>query len=98
MHVGNLDATAGSSKRRWWSRITVTAHNASHAPAAGITVTLSTGSTSVSCQTDTAGVCTTKRMNHDLSAGSVTYSVQSISGASYDATANEMTSITAYQP
>jgi hypothetical protein len=98
VHVGDLAANVGARGKKWSSRVTATVHYASHAPAAAVTVTLSTGSTNVSCQTDTAGVCTTKALSHNLDVGSVTYTVKSISGATYDAAANEQTSVTAYRP
>jgi hypothetical protein len=105
VHVGDLDVVTGAGKRHWWSRVTVALHDGDENPAAGVTVALNTDSDSVSCVTDEAGRCTTKRLNQNNSVASVEYTVVSVSAPEYSAAANhdpdgdsDGTSITAHQP
>lgn len=88
VHVGDLDVTTGTGKRRWWSRVTVELHDGDENPIAGVTVTFGTPSGNIACQTDGTGRCTTKRLNQDNSVSSVTYTVASVSEPDYDAGAN----------
>ena len=108
VHVGDLDgsrATSGSS--RWTATVTVAAHDAAHAPLAGVTVTGSWGGgVSGTCVTNAAGTCSVSRRFSNRRA-SATFSVTalSLSGFTYGAVANHDpdgdsngTSITIFRP
>lgn len=98
MHVGDLTGTASGSLR-WTATVTITVHNASHQPLAGVTVTgnWSNGATGTStCTTNSAGQCTVTKSNIQRKTTSVTFTVTNLTltGWVYDSGANEKTSVT----
>jgi len=85
IHVGDLDGTAGAVRRNWNATVTITVHNASEAPVAGITVTGSwSGGTTgtASCITNASGQCSVTSPNMNSKKTSVTLTVTSLSGGS----------------
>ena len=58
MHVGDIDATAGSLSSPWSATVTITMHDEGHRPLANAVVSASwNGGPSVSCTTGAAGSC-----------------------------------------
>lgn len=111
LHVGDLDGSASNVSLRFWrASITITVHNATHAPAANAKVTGSwsggpTGSSS--CTTNSSGQCTVSKNLSRSNYASATFSVTNVtlSGYTYDSSANHDpdgdsngTSITVYRP
>jgi serine protease AprX len=98
MHVGNLTATKTLKPKNWTTTVTVTIHDASHAPLSGVVVnfTWSGGySASGSCTTGTNGACSAKS-GAIANNGIVTYAVTNLTRANYTyaAASNHVTSIT----
>jgi hypothetical protein len=89
MHVGDLDGTGvtGANQNRWNANVTITVHDANHAPVAGVTVTgnWSNGSTGTStCTTDANGVCTVSKTNLAKNrVPSVTFTVTNLTKSGY---------------
>jgi subtilisin family serine protease len=90
VHVGDLDGSRSSFFGRWWAAsVTVTVHNASHQPLAGVVVSASwSGAAVASVQgtTDANGRVTFVRSNLSTSSGagaSITLSVTNLSRAGY---------------
>lgn len=84
IHVGDLDASRSSIKNNWRATVTITVHNASHAPVSGATVAGSWGggfSGSASCTTNSAGQCSVSTGNIPKRQGSVTFTVTGVSHA-----------------
>lgn len=101
VHVGGLAASRTGGKTGWMATITITAHDASHDPVPGATVSgVWTGgySGNSSCTTDASGQCR-------VTSGSIpkrsstTFTVTNITGAlTYQASSNDVTSITVSKP
>ena len=91
-HVGDLDWTSvntgGVSGTNWRASVTITVHNASHSPVAGVTVTSSWtggGTGGGSCTTNASGLCTVSRNGLSRATiSSVTYSVANLATAPPD--------------
>ena len=85
IHVGDLDGTAASIRRNWNAIVTITVHNASHAPVSGITVSGSwSGGTTgtASCTTDASGQCSVTSGNMNSKKTSATFTITNLSGGS----------------
>jgi PKD repeat protein len=103
LHVGGLAGSTAKSRSQWRATVTITAHDQTGAPVAGVTVTgtWSGGySGSASCTTGTTGACPVTSAWLANRTSSVTYTVGSLSkdGYDYDASANVATSITVSKP
>jgi len=90
MHVGDLDGSSvknGSS--RWDATVTITVHDKFHNSVSGVKVTGSwSGSkSSVSCTTNSSGMCSVKKTRISNSTASIQFTVKSLSAASYTYTA-----------
>jgi serine protease AprX len=91
VHVGDLDGVGTAlGINRWTATVTITVHDQTHSPRAGVTVSGTWGGkgAGVSCVTDAVGQCSLSRQQgKNLS---VTFSVTSLSllGSSYDAGSN----------
>ena len=88
MHVGDLDGTRSVSKRSWSAKVTITVHDAFHAPVSGAVVTGSWSlGGSASCTTGTTGACTITASKIPTSATSVAFIVGKVTkaGATYTA-------------
>jgi len=100
IHVGALSGSTSVRKSNWSATVTVTVHDNSHNPVANVTVTGAwsgasfTGGTNT-CITDGIGQCSVSTGNIK-NASSVTYTVTDLTGTgyTYDAGANDLTSIT----
>lgn len=95
VHVGDLDGSRILlARRQWRATVTILAHNASHKPVSGATVsgTWNAGGaiSAVSCKTGSTGKCSLVKDKIDTAIGSVTFSVTGLvaSGAPYDKTIN----------
>ncbi len=94
MHVGDLDGAAAAAPRnRWNATVTITVHDAAHAPVPGATVegSWSDGANGGgSCSTDASGRCTITKNNIKGNTAGATFTVDTVSRAadSYDAGAN----------
>jgi serine protease AprX len=91
VHVGDLDGVGTpQGVNRWTATVTITVHDQTHGPRAGVTVSGTWGGkgAGVSCITDAVGRCSLSRQ-HGKNI-SVTFSVTglSLTGSSYDAGAN----------
>ena len=85
IHVGDLDGVKGTVRKNWNATVTITAHNASHAAVAGITVTgnWSGGTTgTASCTTNASGQCSVTSPNMNTKKTSVTFTVSNLAGGS----------------
>ena len=84
MHLGDLDGTsAPGAPGRWNATVTITVHDASHNPVAGITVSAawSSGATGTgSCVTNASGQCALTKTGIRNSINSVTLSVTNATG------------------
>lgn len=92
VHVGDLDGLASPSQGgRWTATVTIAVHDADHNPSSGITVagTWSGGASGGgSCVTaGAAGQCQVTKQAAK-SAASITFTVTSLSGATYSSAAN----------
>jgi serine protease AprX len=91
MHVGDLDATAvQSAAKQWTATVSISVHDAAHAPLAGVVVRATwQGGATGSCTTNSSGVCS---LAHKFRNAAATRWLRvaglSRSGYSYDATAN----------
>ena len=93
MHVGDLDGQAVPSGSKWTARVTILVHDQSNNPVSGATVTgaWSAGAKgSVSCTTNSSGLCTVSKANLSSRTASVTFSMTSVvrSSYSYQSSAN----------
>jgi hypothetical protein len=95
MHVGDLDgAASNTTSTRWQARVTITVHDANHAPVASAVVSgaWSNGTTgTASCTTGASGQCTVTKSNLARArVASVTFTVNNVtkSGFTYQAGAN----------
>jgi hypothetical protein len=85
IHVGDLDGTKGTVRKNWNATVTITVHNASEGPVAGITVTgnWSGGTTgTASCTTNASGQCSVTSANMSSKKASVAFTVTNLSGGS----------------
>ena len=93
VHIGDLDATAAAvSRKTWRATVVAVAHDAQHAPLAGVTIAAHWSGgyvANASCTTDSTGACSLRSGNVNVK-NSVRLDVtgMSKSGATYDATAN----------
>lgn len=92
IHVGDLDGSAARvTTRKWESWITIAVHDATETFLPGVLVTgrWNSGTSTVSCTTNTNGMCTIAKI-WPTSRASATFTVVSLrlSGMTYDATAN----------
>jgi hypothetical protein len=103
IHVGALSGSSTVRRNNWSATVVITVHDSSHSPVPNVTVTgdwtgASFNGGSNTCVTDGSGQCSvaTGNMKNDPS---VTYTVTNLSGTgyTYDAGANEETSITVNQ-
>ena len=87
VHVGDLDGSATAPQGgRWTATVTILVHDAAHSPVSGITVaaTWSGGASGgSSCVTAAGGQCQVSKQVQRNSP-SATFSVSSLSGATYD--------------
>lgn len=102
LHVGGLSGTAArTAKHSWTASVIVTVHDPTHSAVAGVGVsgTFSGGGT-VTCTTTTAGTCTVTRTAISVKTASVSFTVSGLSksGASYDAAANDVSSVVVSKP
>jgi hypothetical protein len=94
IHVGDLDGQgAPGSGNRWIARVTITVHNAAHAPVSGVTVrgSWSNGASgNSSCKTNASGVCTLSKNKLTQSIASVRFTVNTLTKGSqtYNSAAN----------
>ena len=82
MHIGDLDGFVKLNATRWRARVRIAAHNRTHGPVAGATVTgtwSSGGVASSSCVTDSRGHCTLVSGPIKRSIETVTFTVTSLS-------------------
>jgi serine protease AprX len=100
IHVGALSSSTAVRKSSWSATVTITVHDSSHSPVANVTVTGAWSGASFSggtttCITDGSGQCSVVTGNIKTSS-SVTYTVTDLTGTgyTYDAGANDVTSIT----
>ncbi|MFL7869049.1 MAG: S8 family serine peptidase [Anaerolineales bacterium] len=100
IHVGALSGSSTVRRNNWSATVVVTVHDSGHNPVANITVTgdwsgASFNGGSNTCVTDGSGQCSvsTGNIKNDPS---VTYTVTDLAGTgyTYDAGANDVTSIT----
>jgi hypothetical protein len=86
-HVGDLDGAKQTvNKQNWRAIVTITVHNANHQPVAGATVSgnWSGGLTgSVSCTTNSSGVCTITSANISTRNASVTLTISNVTASGY---------------
>jgi hypothetical protein len=92
IHVGDLDGTS-SGNNNWSATVTITVHDAGHAPVAGATVsgTWSAGSpSSASCTTNSSGVCNVSVSGIPRRTSSVRWTVTNVTatGRTYQSSAN----------
>jgi PKD repeat protein len=93
-HAGDLDSGSdASSRNRWIATVTVTIHNASHAPVPGAEVSgnWSNGAKGgASCSTNASGICTMSKSNLKSNLEQVAFSISSVNGTAitYDQNAN----------
>lgn len=89
VHVGDLDGVGTVSGSRWNATVTISAHDAAHAPLAGVTVSGSWGRATGSCVTSAAGTCSvTRRFSNRLASATFTVTSLSLAGHTYDPGAN----------
>ena len=83
-HVGDLDSSTTAKGNTWTALITITVHDANHAPLAGATVSgsWSLGSAGSSCTTGSNGQCTVSRSGISKRAVSVTFIVNDVTAPS----------------
>jgi len=88
MHVGDLDGKSTPGKRgRWNATVSIAIHDQDHLSLANATVTgsWSGGATgSSSCTTDGSDQCSVSKSNIKQNVSSVTFTVDSVTHASYD--------------
>ena len=85
IHVGDLDGSTSTVRKNWNATVTITAHDASETPVAGITVSgdWSGGTTGTSsCLTNGSGQCSVTSSNMNSKKTDVTFTVTSLSGGS----------------
>ncbi len=84
MHVGDLDGSRASSRNSWTATVTITVHDANHAPVNGASVSGSWSggfSGSAGCTTSGSGQCTVVTGNIPKKKASVTFTVTGVSHA-----------------
>jgi hypothetical protein len=103
IHVGALSGSSTVRRNNWSATVVVTVHDSGHSPVPNVTVTgdwtgASFNGGSNTCITDGSGQCSVSTGNIK-NTSSVTYTVTNLSGTgyTYDAGANEATSITVNQ-
>lgn len=101
----HVDALSGSSvmanKRTWTASVLITVHDATDSTVGGVTASGSfSGGGTTSCTTSAAGSCSMTSGRISVNTASVTFAVSGLSkaGASYDSTANHLTSIVVSKP
>ncbi len=80
MHVGDLDATRSVTRKSWSTKVTISVHDASHKPVAGVVVNgawIPGGN--ASCTTGTKGTCTVNAAGLSLQTAQVIFTVGSLS-------------------
>jgi hypothetical protein len=93
LHVADIDGAAANAKGGWAAKVTVTVHDAGHAPVSGVTVaarwTDGVGGT-VACVTGRSGSCTLTSPKATTSVASIGFKVDglALSGSTYDSAAN----------
>lgn len=102
-HVGALDASSTANKSGWRASVTITLHDANHAlltSGATVSGTWSDGySGASSCTTTATGRCSVTSGNVSKRKSSVRFAVTNVSGAlTYQASSNEVTSVTVLKP
>jgi PKD repeat protein len=103
MHVGALVGSSAPSGNKWNATASVTVHNSSHGPLAGVVVSggWSNGTSgSGTCTTNASGECSITKTALKSSVGSVTFTVSSLSlaGYTYQSSANEATTVRVVKP
>ena len=100
--VANLTGSAAAVRNGWRATITVTVADAAGTLVGGATVagSFTAGGSSVSCTTGSNGSCSVSTGNISKKTSSTTYSVKGITGTdlSYDATGNQLSSLTVAKP
>jgi len=92
-HIGDLDRSSVLSGTKWNASVTIYVHDANHNLVANAVVTgkWSNGTTgTVSCTTNSSGVCTVSKTGLSAKTASVTFSVTGVSatGLTYTSTSN----------
>ena len=86
-HVGDLDGSRQTiNNKNWRATVTVTVHDANHAPVANATVSgtwSSGGSGAGSCTTNASGVCSITSSNISTRNATVTFTVSNITASGY---------------
>jgi hypothetical protein len=93
MHIGDLDADSSKSGNKWNAIVSITVHDASENLVANATVSgkwSSGASGTVSCVTDSSGICQVTKSGLNGKTGSVTFTVTNVTHATltYQASAN----------
>jgi hypothetical protein len=86
MHVGDLNGASNAVRNKWNGTVTITVHDSGHGPVEGATVSgsWSSGATgSGTCVTSADGTCSITKNNLKSNAGSVTFTVSSLSHGSF---------------
>lgn len=100
--VANLTGSAAAVRNGWRATITVTVADSGGTVVGGATVagSFTAGGSSVSCTTASNGSCSVSTGNISKKTTSTTYSVTGITGTdlSYDATGNQLSSLTVAKP
>ena len=85
MHIGDLDRSSAPSGTKWNATVTIQVHNASEGVVAGATVTgkwTNGASGTVTCVTNSSGVCTITKTGLSSNTLSVTFTVNNIARSS----------------
>lgn len=85
MHIGDLDRASAASGSKWNATVTIQVHNASEGVVAGATVTgkwTNGASGTVTCVTNSSGVCTITKTGLSSNTLSVTFTVNNITRSS----------------
>jgi len=93
MHIGDLDRSSVLSGTKWNATVTIYVHNSNELPVANATVTgkWTNGATgTVTCVTNSSGMCTVTKTGLAKTTTSVTFTVTNITATSltYKATSN----------
>ncbi|HUG15666.1 MAG TPA: S8 family serine peptidase [Thermomicrobiales bacterium] len=85
MHVADLDGSSANAGSSWAATVTITVHDANHAPIAGarVTGTWNGSSTVVECTTGDDGTCSLTSPSVPKRTGSLTFTVDNVSHASF---------------
>lgn len=103
MHVNNLQGSSINAGSTWTAVVTITVHDDNENPVSNATVggSWSNGATgSASCTTNSEGKCSISKSGIRKRVGSVTFTVDNVTHdtLTYDATQNDVTSITVNKP